>query len=206
MVRFYILIISYTEAGQFDSQRIKYREEMSKLGNLNNPNEFFQVCELLLSRKYVFEKPFISRTKGILLSNDELMTSYAYTQEKITVSMLTKYADKMHFKRIDNILKCFIDVSEQYVQVSIDTLIDKDSLDISNDFIEKIRREIVYYINSFGPIETSKYVGYAVLPSIDLKWNKYLLVGIIRTYLNDELKIEYTDNTYNKTDFIIKIR
>ena len=120
--------------------RLKYREEMSKLGDLNNPNQFFQVCELLLSRKYVFQKPFISRTKGISLSNDELMTSYAYTQEKITVSMLTKYADKMHFKRIDNMLKFFIDISDQYVQVNIDTLIDKDSLDISDNFISKIKR------------------------------------------------------------------
>ena len=134
------------------------------------------------------------------------MTSYAYSQEKITVASLTKYADKMHFKRIDNTLKFFIDISNQYVQVSIDTLIDKNLLDISDDFVDKIRKEMIYYINSFGPIETSKYFGYSVLPSIDLKWNKYLLVGIIRTFLNDELEIEYTDNTYNKTDFIIKIR
>ena len=186
--------------------RLKHRDEMSKLGELNNPGCFFQICELLLSRKYVFEKPFISKSKAIFLSNDELMMSYAYSQEKITVSSLIKYADKMHFKRIDNILKFFIDISDQYVQVSIDTLIDKNALDINDDFVEKIRKEIVYYINSFGRIETSKYVGYSLLPSIDLKWNKYLLVGIIRTYLNDELKIEYTDNTYNKTDFIIKIR
>ena len=186
--------------------RLKYRDEMSKLGELNNPDSFFQICELLLSRKYVFEKSFISKSKDILLSNDELMMSYAYSQEKITVASLTKYADKMHFKRIDNILKFFIDISDQFVQVSVDTLIDKNSLEISDDFVEKIRKEMVYYIKSFGPIETSKYIGYSVLPSIELKWNKYLLVGIIRTFLNDELEIEYTDKTYNKTDFIIKIR
>ena len=103
-------------------------------------------------------------------------------------------------------IKFFIDISDQFVQVSVDTLIDKKSLVISDDFVEKIRKEMVYYIKSFGPIETSKYIGYSVLPSIDLKWNKYLLVGIIRTFLNDELEIEYTDKTYNKTDFIIKIR
>lgn len=190
----------------YSVMRLKYRNEMSKLGELNNPSCFFQICELLLSRKYIFKKPFISKSKDISLSNDQLMTSYAYSQEKITVALLTKYADKMHFKRIDNILKFFIDISEQYIQIDIDTLIDKDSLGISDDFIEKIRKEIIYYINSFGPIHTSKYVGYTILPSIDLKWNKYLLIGIIRTFLNDELKIEYTDNAYNKTDFIIKIR
>ena len=39
-----------------------------------------------------------------------------------------------------------------------------------------------------------------------LKWNKYLLIGIVRTFLNDELKIEYTEKAYNKTDFIITLR
>ena len=186
--------------------RLKHRDEMLKLGELNNPSVFFQVCELLLSRKYVFEKPFISKSKTLSLTNDELMMRYAYSQQKITVASLTKYADKMHFKKIDSILKFFVAISEQYVQVSIDTLIDKDLLNISDDLVEKIRKEIVYYINSFGPIETSKYVGYSVLPSIELKWNKYLLIGIVRTFLNDELKIEYTEKAYNKTDFIITLR
>lgn len=190
----------------YSIMRLKYREEMSKLDELNNQDYFFQICEVLLSREYIFEKPFISKSKGISLTNDELMIRYAYSQEKITVPMLRKYADKMHFKRVDNMLTFFVEISDQYVQVDVDTLINKDSLDINDEVISKIKDEIMFYIKSFGSVYTSKYVGYDVLPSINIKWNKYLLIGLIRTFLNNDFEIEYTNNAYNRTDFIIKIR
>ena len=43
-----------------------------------------------------------------------------------------------------------------------------------------------------------------MFPSLKYDWNKYLLVGIIRTYLSDIFSIDNTENTYHTTDFIIR--
>ena len=43
-----------------------------------------------------------------------------------------------------------------------------------------------------------------MFPKLKYNWNKYLLVGIVRTYLSDDFAIDYTDNTYRTTDFIIR--
>ena len=43
-----------------------------------------------------------------------------------------------------------------------------------------------------------------MLPKLDRAWNKYLLVGIIRSYFKDEYEIENTERFYDTTEFIIR--
>ena len=119
--------------------------------------------------------------------------------------MLGEYADKMHFKRIDYLLKFFTEISDQFIQVNVDTLVDKDTLNISDDFLKELKKELQFLIENFGHIKTQELKGYHLLPSIDLEWNKYLLVGLIKTFLSETFKIDYTDRFYNKTDFIIDL-
>lgn len=190
----------------FSIMRLKYRELMNSLGVYNNSNDFFKICELLLNQKYRIKKPFISTSASMKLSNEELMVAYAYSLDKITVLDLSKYADKMHFKKLDNFLQFMNDVSDDYVQISIDTLIKKELFEISDDTLEKIKDEICFYINSIGSIDTTSYLGYGVYPQLEFKWNKYLLVGIVRTFFDDYFEIEYTEKSYKNTNFIIRIK
>lgn len=43
-----------------------------------------------------------------------------------------------------------------------------------------------------------------MLPKIEKPWNKYLLVGIIRSYFDEEFEVENTANQYFSTDFIVR--
>ena len=61
-----------------------------------------------------------------------------------------------------------------------------------------------YIENNFKEIDTRTFNGYGMFPKLKYNWNKYLLVGIVRTYLLDDFAIDYTDNTYRTTDFIIR--
>lgn len=73
-------------------------------------------------------------------------------------------------------------------------------------FLETIKKELLFYINSFGKLDSEKYNGYISLPKLRYKWNKYLLIGIIRSYLSSEFEIEYTANNYKKLTYIIDIK
>lgn len=179
-------------------------EFMSVLAPYDSTDSFYALVNALFYQKYTFKRPFIAANKDIALSYDDLTMSYIYTLDSFTIPSINKYLDKMHLKRPDNYLKLFEEISEDFVQVSLDKLIAKENFFISETDITKIKDELRFFISSFGAINTKVYNGYTQMPKIEYPWNKYLLVGIVRTYLKNDFEIEYTTNSYDLTDFIIK--
>ena len=80
----------------------------------------------------------------------------------------------------------------------------KKTFPISNSDLEEIKSCLSYYINSFGEMDLRKFNGYSAFPKIKYQWNQYLLVGIITTFFDDLFEIEYTDNQYTLTSYIIR--
>ena len=68
----------------------------------------------------------------------------------------------------------------------------------------EIKKVIDLILDNFDVIETIKFNGYSLLPKISYVWNKYLLVGIIRSYLSEYYDIKNTENMYSNTDFEVR--
>jgi hypothetical protein len=190
----------------FARMQLMYSSEMTSLMNFNNKDDFYYLVSLLFRKFYYFKEPFISKNENTQLTNDEIITSYAYTLNTINIKKINDYADKMHLKRIDNYLSFIIDCSSEYVQVNIDELVRKELFIISSHILDIIKKEMIYYINSYGEINSDSYNGYINLPELPYNWNIYLAVGIIRTYLFEYFEIHYTGSVYKRTKFIIKKR
>ena len=95
------------------------------------------------------------------------------------------------------------DLSDEYVQISKDGMIKKDKFNISEENLLKIK-ELVDLMLKNNNLKTEEFNGYFMLPKLDRPWNKYMLVGIIRSYFRDEYEIENTTRYYDTTDFIIR--
>ena len=95
------------------------------------------------------------------------------------------------------------DMSDEFVQVNIETMVKKNKINIDQNALNDIQKLIELIIKRFGKLDTRQFNGYQMFPSIEYHWNKYLLVGIVRTYLSDKFTIDNTTNFYNDTDFII---
>lgn len=181
-------------------------EFMTQLIPFDNSDSFYALINALFCKKYYFKKPFIALDDKISLSYDDLIMSYLYTMDNFTVPVVNKYADKMHLKRPDSYLNLFKEISEDYVQVDVDKCVSKDVFLISDNDLNLIKKELVYYINSFGKINTKEYNGYSQLPKIGYLWNKHLIAGLIRTYFDSLFSIECTSNAYDLTDYIITLK
>ena len=131
--------------------------------------------------------------------------SYAYDQDEISVTKLNNYANKMHLKKLMNYLAFFIDISDDYVQVDQERAVRKELFDLEEDKLDKIEKELIYHIKSFGNINSESFVGYSSLPNTGRMWNKYLLLGVVRSYLNDTFKIDYSNGTYKTFTFTISL-
>jgi hypothetical protein len=96
------------------------------------------------------------------------------------------------------------DMSDEFVQISIDTMMKKEQLKIAEDKLNKIRKMLNLIFDRFDEIKTESFNGYSMLPSLNIRWNKYLLVGIVRSFFENEYEVDDTDATYDKTEFIIR--
>lgn len=139
-------------------------------------------------------------------SNDEIIYTYAYTLDEISVLKPNQYADKMHLKKLDNYFLFFEEASDEYIQIDESKLIKKDKIDIEPAVLDKIEKELLYYLDSFGSIDSETYAGYNSMPSLNVSWNKYLLLGLCRTYFNELISIKYDRKQYKKLTFKLELK
>jgi len=184
---------------------IVHPETLRMLGEFNSSKHIFTFVGAFFENEYYCKRPFISKDSEMHLDNDGIIYLFIYSQDEITVTKLNNYADKMHLKRISNYTELMIDVADDYVQINQDKIIKKDLLNLSKDLLNGINSEIRYYIQSFGEIDSEKYLGFSSLPNIGKTWNKYLLLGIVRTYFKNMYKIRYTNGTYKTFSFTISL-
>ena len=184
---------------------IVHADSLDALGRFINQADLFRFVTAYFEKDYYYKKPFISKDKEIKLENDDIIVSYAYDQDEISVTKLNNYANKMHLEKLMNYLTFFVDISYDYVQVEQERAFRKEVFDLDEDKLDKIENELIYYIKSFGSIDSETFDGHSSLPNIGRMWNKYLLLGVMRSYLNDTFKIDYSNDTYKTFTFTINL-
>lgn len=180
-----------------------HEKEMQEIGDLNNISDFYKLVEVLFSSEYYFQKPFISNDGDASLENDDIIMNYVFEQEKFTVKNINDYVNKMHLKK-PNMVEFLEKCSDCYIQVDSDIMVSKDSFDIDLSDLDRIKKELMYFINSFGAINTEKYFNYNGFPQLEYPWNRFLLVGIIRTYLGEDFNVKTLGGTYKTVEFLVE--
>ena len=132
-----------------------------------------------------------------------LIKEYVSRFEKFNYTDIKNYIYKMNIGGLYSYMSFMEDLSDEYVQISKDGMIKKDKFNISEENLLKIK-ELVDLILKNNNLKTEEFNGYFMLPKLDRPWNKYMLVGIIRSYFKEEYEIENTTRFYDTTDFIIR--
>ena len=188
----------------FSRIKILNKEMLEEIPIINNQFRLFSLIQTLYRDEFYFRRPIIGKDKSSQYNSYTLICEYVKKHDSFDNNVVKEYANKNNIRELYSYLEFMIDMSDDYVQISAEKMIKKSLLNINQFFINKLKNAINYYIDSFGSVDTRTYRGYSTLPKINWEWNKYLLVGIIRTYLFDEYDIEYTDAFFNKTDFIVR--
>lgn len=183
-----------------------HKKEMSNLNEMNTPNGLFKIISKLLNDKYYCKNFYISKNPIGNLTNDQIILSYVNGLDEFSISGLNGYIDKMHLKRLDNYMSFIEDISDSFVQIDEETLVSKEKFGLNTITIEELKKEISFYINSFGPINSESFAGFNSLPKMRYEWNKYLLMGIVRTYLFDSFSVKTSGANYKNISYIIDIK
>lgn len=171
----------------------------AKLGDF----ELFSIIQFLYKSDYFYSRPIISLNEDFTTSSYLLIKEYVRRFDKFNFVDIKNYIYKMNIGGLYSYMAFMEDLSDEYVQISKDGMIKKDKFDISEENLFKIK-ELIDLILKTNDLKTEEFNGYFMLPKLDRPWNKYLLVGIVRSYYRDEYEIENTGKFYDQTDFIIR--
>jgi hypothetical protein len=189
----------------YSRMSILHKTSLTKLGKYNNAEGIYIICSVFLKKEYFFSFPYISKEQIKSITNDQIIEAYARTFDFFSIGDVNQYIENMHLKKMDSYLDFIFMLSDEYIQVSQDVLVTKDKMNIDNSILNEIKKDLVFYINSFGPLDSETYQGYSSLPSIpDYEWNKFLLSGIANAYYKDELVVKPCTNNYKKYSFMIE--
>ena len=183
-----------------------HNKEMALLNEMNTPNGLFKIISTLLNDKYYCKKFYISKNPIGNLTNNQIILSYVNSLDEFSISELKAYIDKMHLKKLDNYMSFIEDISDSFVQIDEETLVSKERFEMNTIAVEELKKEICYYINSFGHINSESFAGFNSLPKLRYEWNKFLLMGIVRTYLFDTFSVKTSGANYKNISYIIDIK
>jgi hypothetical protein len=164
----------------------------------------FSLLKYLYGAKYYFSRPLISLDKNSDYDQETVVRDYVSKMDKFNFKQIKAYQSKLSLRGLYSYAEFMENMSDDFVQYNIDSMVRKELLNIDDKFIKDFRNTFELIFSKFECVDTRIFNGYMVLPQLDYKWNKYLLVGIIRSYFSDLYNVENTEIFYDKTDFIIR--
>jgi len=179
------------------------KELYKKLNLINGHFELFSIIKAIYNN-YYYSRPYIFLEENAYNTRSTIIQDYVRQYDSFNFKMIQDYQSKMNIGGLYSYLEFMENMSDEYVQVDIDEMVKIEKLNLNEVTIKEIKKVIDLILDNFNVIETSKFNAYSLLPKISYVWNKYLLVGIIRSYLSEYYDIKNTDNTYSNTDFEVR--
>lgn len=179
------------------------KDLFNKLKLTNGHFELFSIIKAIYSEFY-YSRPYVFLEKDEYNTRSTIIQNYVRQFDTFNFKMILDYQSKLNIGNLYSYLEFMENMSDEYVQVDMDEMVKIEKINLDEIKINEIKKVIDLILDNFDVINTSKFNGYSLFPKISYVWNKYLLVGIIRSYLLDYYEIKNTENMYNNTDFEIR--
>ena len=180
-----------------------YYEEPDLLKNLNfikNHFGLFSLIKQIFKNDYFFRRPKIAKSMEAL---EDPLKTYILGLEEYDKKIVDDYLNNRGLSPLHSYLDFIDEMSEEFVQVSIDKMIKKDSLSLSDIDLNRIGTILMGLFNLTKKIEVSLLKNFTTFPKLNIVWTHYVLVGIIRSYLDDKFEITNDGAMYDKVKFFV---
>lgn len=184
--------------------RLTNNELFKKLNLTNGHFELFSIVKAIYNNDYYYSRPYIFLEENVYKSRLSIIQDYVRQYDSFNLKIIRDYQNMLNIGGLNSYLEFMEVMSDEYVQVDIDEMVKIEKLNLNEITIKEIKKVIDLILNNFDVIETTKFNAYSLFPKISYVWNKYLLIGIIRSYLSEFYNIKNTKNTYSDTDFEVR--
>lgn len=176
---------------------------LEKLHLTHGQFTLFSLIKFLYPDLY-YSRPLISTKVIEQKSSYALIKKYVQKFDEFNYNTILDYVSKMNITRLYSYLEFMDDMSDNYVQVNVDTMVRKEKLGITQYQLGQLNNLLDLIFDKYNELDTSAFKGYHILPKMPVPWNKYLLIGIIRSYLDEKFEVVNKSSTYSNTDYVIR--
>ena len=165
---------------------------LSKINFEVDSFNLYSIIRNLFPNDYYYRRPIISKLDAGVIDNLAALKQYLLTLDEFDSKKVKMYINKMNLssKWLNEYYTLCEYMSEDFVLVDKKTMVSKERLAIDVYTIEKIEKSVDNLLDKYYEIDLSKFEAYFIFPDIrGYEWNKYLLIGIINTYLLDKFEI-----------------
>lgn len=159
----------------------------------------YSIVKYLYPNEYFYRKPIISKLDSGAMTTIKAIHDYLIQFDKFDNDVASKFITKMNlsFKWIYEYQELCNYMSDEFVQIDKKVMVKKDAIDIDDYIIEKIDKTLEDLISKYGEINITDFSAYFIFPKIeDYRWNEYMVIGIINSYLNDKYEFYTKDSNY----------
>lgn len=189
----------------YSRMRILYGDFFEKYDFVLDDYSLFSILKIIFKDTYYFYRPLIGKERINSNSSRGVIMNYLEDYDTVKVDSIAKYIQKMNIRYLTTD-EIFETTSEQFLQIDSETIVRKEIAAINKFELEAVSKNIKLHIYNYGSCYISKISSYVNYPNIKYKWNKYLLLGIVRSYLKDEYSIIQTNKSSNYLNLEFEIR
>lgn len=170
--------------------------------------DLFSVLELLFTGIYQFKRPLIGNLDVKFETGDETLSKYLESKTIVKLSSLRRFLDNKIVDKYFTIHGIIFDKYNEFVVVDQDTMIRKENLNISDREIVRLDLIIEMVLEQKHKIDIQKDIveEYYFTEIARIKTNRYLLFGIINTFLHDKYEILMETIMFRYGQFSVKRR
>ena len=180
----------------FDILYMVYTEFLTK-NNIHNHYSLFSVLMYMFKDEFEFRRPYICKKGNIFNSLDKILRDYVNQRNIFKITELKNFCDEMQIK-IMNFEALLEELRDEFIRVDIDTCVRKNTLNLTQDLIEKIDEITSTFVINNGYISLRKINDFFYYPDLGVEWTQFLLESIIYEYSNKFkiIKLDYRDYRY----------
>lgn len=184
----------------YSQLRLLKPELLKNIKSINDYDEFWDYLKKNYNNILFFDKPFVA----IKPFNNiyEVTLEYLQTLNGFDNQTIIMFENKIGYESTKGSNIYIEALSNEFIQVDETMMIKKEIFNLDEILLKRIKNNLDLYFKTNEVLETKTFKAYFTFPMLSgYSWNKYLLVGIVRTYLNVDYKIE---KVAYETDYIIR--
>lgn len=159
----------------------------------------YSIVKYLYPDDYFYRRPIISKLDKGAITTIKAIHDYLIELDTFDDEISSKYITKMNlsFKWIYEYQELCNYMSNEFLQIDKKTMIKKESINIDSYLIEKVDKILNDLIERYNELNITDYNAYFIFPNIEnLKWNEYMVIGFINSYLNDKYEFYAKEGKY----------
>ncbi len=204
--RFKKLLDQYTAQGSASVQKIysdiyTYETEFLSTNNVYDPTALFSVFNYLFPEDYEFNRPYIAPRGSMATTFNTVLREYLSGFDELSITDFKEYVESIRRGAI-SIGALLDEISDEFIRIDSDVLLRTDRLNLPEDTIKNIEEITLVLVGSQGYLAVKKDSDFMFYPDIDIKWNQFLLVSIVKYYCK-RLKIINTATDYRYLNEVI---